>query len=380
MSVPFDLGAGQAGDATGGGVREPDARLPVDDRDDVGGRVEHGLEAGQVVRIDGRLERGPEGEQHGRARGRPPPTTHGRARISARLAASSISTAISSPGRGGDRAVRAGARPSITNSSNSASGVVPRALAGSTRSSATRLAHIGTQSRQAIAATPWCSRSRAPMSRTLPIRLPVPSSGDRRAVAVPHGIMLPRPGADALIGRDASFCDPPRRPSLVSTAPGGMPERTNGTVSKTVEAFGSPWVQIPLPPPTKLLVRSGFARSPLAGRFRFGRLQSSERRTFGVPERAAVRLSRGRAATRLGRRGGLADDPQVNGTSRAHGFGSGLRSSPCPRSCAPQSQITADPNAGASVPPSATDTWAIGAATVLDWIGGETSKQRHLCR
>ena len=32
-------------------------------------------------------------------------------------------------------------------------------------------------------------------------------------------------------------------------AGGGLPERTNGTVSKTVVAARSPWVQIPHPPP-----------------------------------------------------------------------------------------------------------------------------------
>ncbi len=51
-----------------------------------------------------------------------------------------------------------------------------------------------------------------------------------------------------------------RNTGLVSFAPGGMPERTNGTVSKTVEAFGSPWVQIPLPPPSKLLVSYAFRK------------------------------------------------------------------------------------------------------------------------
>ena len=39
------------------------------------------------------------------------------------------------------------------------------------------------------------------------------------------------------------------RPHLTTLRGGGLPERTNGTVSKTVVAFGSPWVQIPHPPP-----------------------------------------------------------------------------------------------------------------------------------
>ena len=38
-------------------------------------------------------------------------------------------------------------------------------------------------------------------------------------------------------------------PRLTTLRGGGLPERTNGTVSKTVVAFGSPWVQIPHPPP-----------------------------------------------------------------------------------------------------------------------------------
>jgi hypothetical protein len=42
---------------------------------------------------------------------------------------------------------------------------------------------------------------------------------------------------------------PPRRRDLRR---GGMPERSNGAVSKTVVRASVPWVRIPLPPPYSL--------------------------------------------------------------------------------------------------------------------------------
>ena len=45
------------------------------------------------------------------------------------------------------------------------------------------------------------------------------------------------------------------RVRVPSSAPyGGLPERSNGTVSKTVDGLHCPWVQIPHPPPNTLEV------------------------------------------------------------------------------------------------------------------------------
>jgi len=69
---------------------------------------------------------------------------------------------------------------------------------------------------------------------------------------------------------------------VASIAPGGLPERTNGTVSKTVVVARSPWVQIPHPPPQ----RPGQlgSRSGRSGQLRQASEEAGESRTTPVPQ------------------------------------------------------------------------------------------------
>jgi len=69
---------------------------------------------------------------------------------------------------------------------------------------------------------------------------------------------------------------------VASIAPGGLPERTNGTVSKTVVVARSPWVQIPHPPPQ----RPGQlgSRSGRSEQLRQASEEAGESRTTPVPQ------------------------------------------------------------------------------------------------
>ena len=70
----------------------------------------------------------------------------------------------------------------------------------------------------------------------------VPGVGPRR---LPRSSTASSPPAAAL-QRLSVAREPPG-----NVVDGELPERTNGTVSKTVVAFGSPWVRIPRSPPTR---------------------------------------------------------------------------------------------------------------------------------
>ncbi len=74
---------------------------------------------------------------------------------------------------------------------------------------------------------------------------------------------MPPPGPSATVA-PAAFLGPPR-----GAADGGVPERSNGAVSKTVVRATVPWVRIPPPPPvSSLRIFSACNSIPPVGRRR----------------------------------------------------------------------------------------------------------------